>query len=177
MKKLLFFVLPFTICFAVYAAGAFSTLEERMSGKEFKETGLVKLTDEELAMLNNWLRRHSVATLENASARQTFRQVDSGTIPLSTNDKRGLGYLGVKSNHDPDDKVIFGTIAGTIDGWSKKGTLFKLTNGMIWEQTERDTFSIQPVGNPEVTITKNSLGNWHFSIVGHDAEVRVKRIQ
>ena len=59
----------------------------------------------------------------------------------------------------------------------KNGTLFKLTNGMIWEQTEKDTFSIQPVSNPEVTITKSSLGNWHFSIVGQDADVRVKRIQ
>ena len=177
MKKLLFFVLPFTICFAVYAAGAFSTLEERMSGKEFKETGLVKLTDEELATLNDWLRRHSVATLENASARQTFQPAESGTIPLSTKDTRGLGYLGVRSSHDPDDKVIFGSIDGTIDGWARKGTLFKLTNGMIWEQTEKDSFSIQPVSNPEVTVTKNSLGNWHFAIVGHDADVRVKRIQ
>ncbi len=177
MKKLLFFVFPFTICFAAYAAGGFSTLEERMSGKEFKETGLVKLTDEELAILNDWLRRHSVATLENAAARQPFRQADNGMIPLSTNDKRGLGYLGVQSNHDPDDNVIYGTVAGTIDGWAKRGTLFKLANGMIWEQTERDTYSINPVSNPEVTITKNTLGNWHFSIVGHEADVRVKRIQ
>jgi len=48
---------------------------------------------------------------------------------------------------------------------------------MIWEQTEKDSFSIQPVVSPDVTITKNSLGNWHFSIVGHDADVRVKRIR
>ena len=120
MKKLLFFVVPFTMCFTAYAADAVSTIEERMSGKEFMETGLVKLTNEELASLNDWLKRHSVATLDKASTHQTIRQVDSGTIPLSTNDKRGLGYLGVKSNHDPDDKVIFGTIAGTIDGWAKK---------------------------------------------------------
>lgn len=177
MKKLLFLVLLFTICFAAYAADAFSTLEERMSGKEFKETGLVKLTDEELANLNNWLQRHSVATLENASARQTFQQTDSGTIPLSTDDKRGLGYLGVKSNHDPDDRVIYGTIYGAFDGQIQKGTLFRLTNGMVWEQTEKESFTIQPRDNPDVTITKSLVGNWHLSIVGQDGDVRVKRIR
>jgi hypothetical protein len=178
MKKLLLFILPFTICFSAYAADAGDTLEERMSGREFMETGLVKLTKEELAFLNDWLKRHSVATLDDASARQAMPRADnSGTIPLTTNDKRGLGYLGVKSNHDPDDRVIYGTIAGTIDGWAEKGTLFKLTNGMVWEQTEKDSFSIQPVQNPEVTITKSMLGNWHISIVGYDADVRVKRIR
>ncbi len=68
MKKLLFFVLVFSFHVAAQAADEFSTLEERMSGKEFKETGLGKLTDAELAALNDWLRRHSVATLENAAA-------------------------------------------------------------------------------------------------------------
>jgi hypothetical protein len=177
MKKLLFFILVFFVHFTAQAADGFSTLEERMSGQEFKQTGLVKLTDEELLALNEWIRRHSVATLENASAPQTVVQVDGGMIPLTTSDTRGLGYLGVKSTHDREDVVINGMINGLIDGWGGKGTLFKLTNGMIWEQTERDTYSIDPVGNAKVTITKNSLGNWHLSLVGHDRSVRVKRIR
>ena len=126
-------VLFFTTCYSAYAADAFSTVEERMSGKEFKETGMVKLTDDELALLNEWLRNHSVATMGNATARQTIPQGGSNMIPLTTIDTRGLGYLGVESSHDPDDKVIYGTIVGTIDGWAKRDTLFKLANGMIWE--------------------------------------------
>jgi hypothetical protein len=179
MKKLLFFVLVFSIHSTAYAADAFSTVEERMSGKEFKETGLVKLTDEELAVLNDWLRRHSVATMDNASARPSSTQVivGSGTLPLTTNDKRGLGYLGVKSNHDPDDKVINGTLLGTFSGSNGKGTMFNLTNGMVWEQTEKEKFSVNPVGNADITITKNKLGNWHLTVVGHDTDVRVKRIR
>ncbi len=177
MKKLFFLIVLFTMSFAVNAADAFSTLEERMSGKEFKETGLVKLTDEELAVLNEWLRSHSIATLSNASARQNVIQLDSsGVIPLSTNDKRGLGYLGQDYIDDPDNKVIYGTVVGTISGWAK-GDLFKLSNGMIWEQTEKETSSIQPLANPDVTITKNFLGNWQLSIVGHKDEIRVQRIQ
>ena len=151
-----------------------------MSGKEFKETGLSKLTNDELANLNDWLRRHSVATLENASARPSSQQIivqgTGGEIPLTTNDTRGLGYLGVPSNHDPDDKVIYGTLNGAFSE-SRKGTLFKLTNGMVWEQTDKDSISISSVVNPEITITKNFIGNWQLSVVGHDSEVRVKRIR
>jgi hypothetical protein len=177
MKKLLFLALLFTTCSAAFAADPFSTLEERMSGKEFKETGLVKLTDEELAVLNDWLRSHSIATLSNASAAQTVIRLDgSGAIPLTTNDKRGLGYLGQHYNDDPDNNVIYGTVVGTISGWAK-GDLFKLSNGMIWEQTEKETSSIQPLGNPDVTITKNFMGNWQLTIVGQKDEIRVQRIQ
>jgi hypothetical protein len=178
MKKLLFLIPLCTLSFTVNAADAFSTLEERMSGKEFKETGLVKLTDEELSVLNEWLRSHSVATLSNSSARQTVIQVDnSGMVPLTTSDTRGLGYMGVSSSHDPGDKLITGTLVGTISGWAEKNTEFKLTNGMVWEQTGNGSLSIQAVNGPDVTITKSFLGNWHLSIVGHEADVRVKRIR
>lgn len=177
MKNLMFFALAFSMHLAAQAADGFSTLEERMSGKEFKETGLVKLNDEELSALNDWIRRHSVATLENATARQPVLQVESGSVPLTTNDTRGLGYLGVPLNRDPEDKVIYGNILGTFVGSGGKGTKFVLTNGMIWEQTAKDAFSVNPVENAEVTITKNLLGNWHLSMVGDERNVRVKRIR
>ena len=181
MKILLFFTLAFFLHFTAYAVDEFSTVEERMSGKEFKETGLSKLTDDELANLNEWLRRHSVATLENASARPSSQQLiiqsSGGEVPLTTDDKRGLGYLGVKYYRDPDDNVINGTLLGTFSGWGSKGSLYKLTNGMIWEQTEKESFSINAVASPDITITKNLIGNWHMSIVGHDSSIRVKRIR
>lgn len=171
MKKLLLIILAFSMHVTANAADEFSTLEERMTGKEFKETGLVRLTDQELANLNDWLRRHSVATLENASARPAGAASTS-----STKDTRGL----MKTKEDDTDtlgKVINGIIVGTFDGWDRKGTLFKLTNGMIWQQTENDTFSVKPVENAEVTITRGLMGNWRLSMVGYNSAVRVKRIQ
>lgn len=153
MKKLLFFILAFSIHLAANAADSFSTLEERMSGKEFKETGLGKLTDEELAALNDWLRRHSVATLENAAARPAGSVANSS----STGDMRGFEN---QPKDDPMGKVINGTIIGAFDGWKGKGTLFKLTNGMVWQQTDNDSFYVKPVENAEITIRKGLLGNW-----------------
>ena len=43
MKKLFLIFLALSLPCTVQAAEGFSTLEERMSGKEFKETGLGKL--------------------------------------------------------------------------------------------------------------------------------------
>jgi len=173
MKKLLFFMLALSITSVILAAEGFSSLEERMSGKEFKETGLGKLTDTELIALNEWLRRHSVATLENASAGPSNNNTGVGGVD-STKDMRGFPNQP-KGSKDGD--VIRSTIVGTFDGWNAKGTLFKLANGMIWQQIENDSFSVPAVENPEVTIERGLWKKWHLSMVGHKPKVTVERIQ
>jgi len=174
MKKLLFFVLVCSFHFMAQAADDFSTLEERMSGKEFKETGLGKLTEAELSALNDWLRRHSVATLENAAARPATGSAGAGTSSAHTKDMRGFAN---QPKGDKEDEVIRSNIVGAFDGWKKKGTLFKLANGMIWQQTENDTFQVDAVENPEVIIEKGFMGKWKLSMVGQKSRVSVKRIQ
>ena len=174
MKKLMLLVLAFSLNFSAHAADGFSTLEERMSGKEFKETGLVKLTEAELSELNDWLRRHSVATLENTSARPAAVQTDSDKVAGSTEDLRGLEN---QPKGDPADKVINGTIVGTFDGWLGKGTLFRLTNGMVWKQVESKTLKAKPVENAEIKIKKGVMGGWRLSMVGYNSSVRVERVK
>ena len=172
MKKLLFFVLALSLHITAQAADEFSTLEERMSGKEFKETGLGKLTTAELSALNDWLRRHSVATLENASARSaSSAAVESAA---STEDLRGFPN---QPKGNSEDDVIHSTIVGTFEGWEKKGTLFKLANGMIWQMTEDDSFNIPPVENPQIEIKKGFMKKWKLSLLGHKSKVSVTRIQ
>ncbi|MGA9575353.1 MAG: hypothetical protein WBS20_15540 [Lysobacterales bacterium] len=172
MKRLLLLVLALSLHSVTQAAEGFSTLEERMSGKEFKEAGLGKLTDAELNTLNEWLRRHSVATLENVSASPSG---DHGIMAAgNTKDMRGFPNQPKGSK---EDNVIHSTIVGTFDGWNAKGTLFKLANGMIWQQVEKDSFSVSPVENPQVTIERGFMHKWHLSMVGHKSKVSVKRIQ
>jgi hypothetical protein len=170
MKKLLFLILSCLVIVSVHAADGFSTLQERMTSKEFKEAGLDKLTSEELAALNEWARRHSVATLKNASARSN----GSAAINASSGDMRG--FKG-QSGDDSLGKIIHGNIAGTFDGWIGKGTLFKLTNGMVWQQDEKDSFTVEPMENAEISIKKSLMGNWHLSVVGYNKKVQVIRIQ
>jgi Tfp pilus assembly protein PilX len=170
MKILLFIALALSIQATALAASGFSTLEERMTGKEFQDTGLSKLTESELAALNEWIRRHSEATLENASAPTAASAEASGP----KGDLRGFAN---RPKNDGLDDVITATIVGTFDGWVAKGDLFKLNNGMIWQQDERSAFSMEPVQNAQVTISKNLFGNWHMSVAGHDKKVQVIRIQ
>lgn len=176
MKKLLFFVLAFSVHLTAHAVDEFSTLEERMSGKEFKETGIVKLTDAELAALNDWLRRHSVATLENAAARPaSSAAVAAGsTATGSPDDTRGFE---TRKKDDPTGDIIYSTIVGTFDGWKEEGTLFKLANGMIWQQSDQGHFYMKPVENPEVTIKKGFMNSWSLSVVGQNKKISVKRIK
>ena len=174
MKKLLFFILMLSWHFTALAVDEFSTLEERMSGKEFNETGLGKLNETELSELNDWLRRHSVATLEVADARQNTNAAVAGSPSDTGKDMRGFPN---QPKGGPEDDVINSSIDGTFNGWEKKGTLFKLANGMIWQQTENDSFYIPPVENPEVVIKKGFMNKWKLSVPGHKDKVSVKRIQ
>ena len=174
MKKLLFFILVFLWHTGAHSAEGFSTLEERMSGKEFMETGLGKLTDAELSALNDWLRRHSVATLDNAAARPAGTAAAAVAPTGVKGDMRGFPD---QPKGGPEDDLINSSIVGTFSGWQTKGTLFKLANGMIWQQVENDSFSIPAVENPQIVIKKGFMNKWKLSLVGHKAKVTVKRIQ
>lgn len=159
MKKLLILSLLVLPYLTVHAAEGFSTLEERMTSKEFNATGLDKLSKEQLAALNEWLRRHSVATLENSATDGTANNGDSSTAD------------------DADDKIIRSTIAGLFEGWSGKDTMFKLANGQIWQQAEKDAYYPEPAMNVEVELRKPKIGKWRMSVVGTEREIRVVRIQ
>ena len=173
MKQLLFFTLMFTLQISAHAQDAFSTLEERMSGKEFKQTGLGKLTDEELAALNEWVRSHSVATLENAAARPTSAAASTD----STADLRGFENRPKFDDDDGYGKIIQSNIVGTFTGWDGNNTEFALDNGMIWKQVEDDSFSVRPTQNAAIIIKKGVMGGWRLSMDGYNNSVRVKRIQ
>lgn len=177
MKKLLFTTLLLSFHLVVQAQEAFSTLEERMSGKEFKQTGLSKLTDTELSELNEWVRSHSVATLENASARPAAATaMASVSYADETADTRGFENQP-KTNDDGYNDTIHSNIVGTFTGWVGNDNEFTLANGMIWKQVEGDTFNVKARVNPEVTIKRTMLGAWRLSMVGYNNTVRVKRIQ
>ena len=166
MYIFLIVILFLTMPLCVTAAEGFSSLEEQMSGKEFTTTGLDKLTAEELETLNNWIRSHSVATLDQPKA-------GSYAVAGAQEDKRGFKN---KKDFKQDRVPITSRVKGSFTGWSGH-TLFALENGMIWEQSDKEKFYIQEVQNPEITINPGRFGTWRLSVEGHDSKCRVKRIQ
>jgi hypothetical protein len=137
----------------------FSSLEEQMTGKEFSATGLSKLSADELQALNEWLRAHSVATLDEAKVVQ--------------GDARGFEDTAISAMDGSD---VLSRIVGNFDGWDGN-TVFKLENDMIWKQKETSTFHIADVENPEVVVEKGAFGVWRLYVVGYNRKVKVERIQ
>lgn len=142
----------------------FSSLEERMTGREFTEAGLHKLSSEELAALNRWIRERSLAEYEGAPQGSGA----SGGLPDRPGELPDIERMA----HEPFQSRI----VGEFSGWSGD-TTFELENGMVWRQAENDRFRLQPVESPMATITPGMFGSWRLSIEGHNRAVRVERIK
>lgn len=158
-----------TIAFApgLNADNGFSSLEEQMTGKEFTEAGLDKLSRAELDTLNAWIRRHSLATLEAPAA-----SAATAAVSETQEDRRGF-----KSEREKEDRTpITSRIVGRFSGWDGQ-TVFKLENGMIWAQADKDKFWVKEVENPVAVIEPGMFGTWRLHIEGYNSECRVKRIQ
>ncbi len=164
MIKFSLAILLLAVGTSLQAADGFSSLEEQMTGQEFSEAGLDKLTQAELDSLNSWIRRHSLATLEPATP-----SVASEAAPVTEGDRRGF-------KDEEERNPINSRIVGRFSGWDGQ-TTFTLENGMIWQQDDKDKFYIDEVTNPVVTIEPAMFGRWFLSVDGHDDKCKVKRLQ
>jgi hypothetical protein len=164
MNKILITLLSLTTTFSVLAAEGFSSVEEQMTGKEFSAAGLDQLSQTELDSLNEWIRRHSLATLASTN---------SDTKAAETVEDNG----GSKTKNDDEERsTITSTIVGKFTGWDGQ-TTFKLDNGMIWAQADKDKFHTKEIKNPTVTIEPGMFGSWRLSVADFDENCKVKRIQ
>jgi hypothetical protein len=165
MNKILIALLALTTTISVLAAEGFSSVEEQMTGKEFIAAGLDKLSPQELEALNDWIRRHSVATLDTPKAG-----------PSSSSAYADMDRRGTKNEEKSDRTPINANLVGNFRGWDGQ-TTFKLDNGMIWVQADKDKFFTKEVENPAVVIEPGMFGTWRLHIEGFNSECKVKRIQ
>lgn len=140
------------------AAAQFSSLEERMSEQEFSAAGLDKLSAEELAALNDWLRTRASDVTAAAADNVGFRS--------------GGGLLGDNGDSGP----IRANIVGPFSGWSP-GTILELDNGQAWQVDDERGFGIAEVQGPAVTIKPAMFGSWLIQVDGYNRAGRVKRVR
>ncbi len=145
------------------SADDFTSLEERMTGQEFEAAGLDKLSAEELAALNEWIRSRSLAEGESAP------QVAHGTPadPRGTSEDR-RGFFD-------RSETIRTRIDGTFNGWEGE-TEFRMENGMVWKTTGSSRFSARTMENPQVTISQTISGGWQMQVEGYNRRVLVRRV-
>ena len=171
MNKLLCTILVLAGSSSAFGQQAFSSLEEQMTGAEFKATGLEKLSPEELTALDNWVRAHSLATLDAPAAGAGAGA--KTTTATGSGDARGFENQKIA---DMDKTTITSKLVGKFNGWDGQ-TTFKLENGMIWQQSDKDKFYIKEIENPAVTIEPGAFGTWKLSVEGYSSKCKVERIQ
>jgi hypothetical protein len=166
LKPLLLLVGCFACGVLSAAEEGFSSLEEQMTGKEFSEAGLDRLSQAELDALNGWIRRHSLATLATPASASTA----AAAVEDSAVDRRGF------KDFEGDRTSITSRIVGNFSGWDGQ-TVFELENGMIWAQSDKDKFYVKELENPVAVIEPGLFGSWKLHIEGHDSECRVERLE
>jgi hypothetical protein len=139
--------------FAVHSVAAESTLEERMSYKEFTNYGLDKLTPEQLRGLNAWLNAHGkdCAPGTPAAAAMPGASADASVPPPP-----------VRATPDK----VSSRIAGEFRGW-KQGTILVLANGQRWEVRDEEPFITSAEKSPNVLVEPGLLSGWTLTVEGH----------
>jgi hypothetical protein len=120
-------------------------IENLMSAAEFRDAGPTKLSVGELNHLNSWLNSFT-NQIASATAKETLKTPD----------------------------VVESQIEGDFKGWDGE-TIFKLTNGQIWQQAEYD-YTYEYAYRPSVTIFKTS-GGYKMKVEDVEETIYVKRIK
>jgi len=144
------------------AAEQFSSLEERMSGEEFRAAGLDKLSEQELANLNEWIRTHSNASDvdESALREQIRREVQTEQQQL---------------NKDVEREQFTATIKGHFTGWTGR-TVFELDNGQVWKQNSGGSYRVS-MDDPTVVIYPAAFGSWRLRLEKTGPSIGVERVK
>lgn len=121
-----------------------------MTASEFEAAGLTKLTPAELAKLDAWLNKHTEKVFQLVTAVKA--------APASRQ----------------SEEAIESNIDGEFHGWDGE-TIFKLTNGQIWQQAEY-SYTYEYAYRPDVTIYKTA-SCWKMKVEDVSDTICVKRIK
>lgn len=149
---------------------SFSSLEERMSAKDFREAGLEKLSEAELAALNAWIERN-VRLADPAVA----AAVAQGQLPATSPPPAADANASMVGFESARREEFSSRILGTFKGWFGK-TEFHLENGQVWQQVEDDRYAANLV-DPVVTMKPGAFGAWRMKVDGLNRTTLVKRIR
>ena len=139
----------------------FPGVAKALSPEQYAATGLDKLTPEERAKLDTYLKGYfsgaTQAVVQKAVAQASSQAVDQA----------------VKEHKVQPPELIQSRILGSVNGW-KSGKIFVLENGQHWKVTEEDRH-FPAVVDPEVFIVRDFM-SYKMAIAGGGV-TRVTRIR
>ena len=155
------FLLAFLLCIALPAlalAGSnYVKVEQRLTAEQMRETGLDKLTPEQLERLNQLLAESAPPEAPTAPRAQGApAQAESSLLGLS-------------------DQPIRSRVQGTVSGW-EPGTVFVLENGQQWKVLKGQMKLRKPIESPEIVVAPGLAGRWFLQVDEDLPKARVYRI-
>ena len=128
-------------------------LETSMNAEQFRQAGLHRLTEAELAFLNQWLGRQPSDKSTAFGAEQLPFPEPAPTEPT-------------------EERT---SIVGSFDGWTGR-TVFTLANGQVWQQRLSGKYRYRKTENPEVVLIRGRFG-YYLQLVASDRQIAVKRLK
>lgn len=154
--------LALAACLAAPAALAQQKIEQQMSAEQFKNAGLNKLDEQELANLNAWLNR----TLDSETSKAAVKAKEE-----SAHERRGFFDKG------PSREPVVARMTGAFEGFAR-GQTYVLDNGQQWRQDDNADLPGVKLDSPQVRITPSVIGNaWFLSVQGYNTRAKVVRVK
>lgn len=132
----------------------FPGVEKAMSPQEYDAAGLQKLTPDERARLDEFIRRFVSSSNQVAAEKAVDR--------------------AVKERKVTPPEIIQSRIVGPFTGFNGS-TVFTLENGQRWRQSQPDSRYFPKVDSPPVLIARDRIGYRMYIAGGGD--IRVSRVR
>ncbi|MEP6810121.1 MAG: hypothetical protein ABI992_07745 [Chthoniobacterales bacterium] len=160
-SRLISVVLCALVCFSVRTSARaqnadFPGVKTAMPEEQFESAGLNKLSPEERAELDKFIRGYVSSSSEKAATAAVDKAVKEKKLKVA------------------EPEVIQSNIVGRFTGYDGRSR-FTLANGQVWAQSQQVSRSFVPVDSPPVLLTKGTLG-WRMYIAG-GADIRVSKIR
>lgn len=175
MRRVKFGILIIAVLLPAISALAAKTakpvdVRDLMSVTQFHDTGLDKLTPQELATFNSWFNSY----LHQASQSATV-DVPAAAVPSVTTTRPSAAAFGSEQMPDQGPQEIESRIDGVLRGWTGN-TVFKLENGQVWQQAGPGYETDVRLDHPQVVIKKLAFG-YLLTLPGNSETVFVRRIK
>jgi hypothetical protein len=132
----------------------FPGLKKTMPAEDYDSAGLKKLSPEERARLDEYIREYLSSGTKKAAARAAAEAVDRA----------------VEEKKAAPPSVIESKIVGPFNGYNGQ-TIFTLENGQKWRQVQRDSANFPKIDSPRVVIVKDQVGYRMYIVGGGDTRV------
>ncbi|MGH8282312.1 MAG: hypothetical protein ACRESE_00495 [Gammaproteobacteria bacterium] len=168
-----------TTALASSSAPKLVDLRDLMTGTQFDQAGLNKLSPDELKALNGWLNQYlssrTVAAPSTAAAHNATASITAPAAAISPAVANfGADSMAPKEAAQTPTRIET-RIAGSFTGWTGD-TVFKLENGQVWQQAATGYFTNVKLDHPRVVIKKLVFG-YLLTLPGQGETVFVRRIK